>query len=128
VKLTDALFKQIQLASVQGSMLGYVSGRIKYAQNDEIPVLDVDSAGMAKAWLPPTFIGDSKLSVLRGILDSRGISARFDSEGTLVCNNTIAIRRTVNKQSKVDAIRILGNPTPEYYLIRSIVYDHFATV
>ncbi|KAJ2889451.1 hypothetical protein IWW38_004702, partial [Coemansia aciculifera] len=128
VKLTDALFKQIQLSSVQGNMLGYVSGRIKYAQNDEIPVLDVDSTGLAKAWLPPTFVGDAKLSLLRGTLGSRGISARFDSEGTLVCNNAIAIRRTVNKHSKTDAIRITGNPTSEYYLIRSLVYEHFANV
>ncbi|KAJ2816928.1 hypothetical protein GGI24_005572, partial [Coemansia furcata] len=116
------------LSNVQGSMLGYVSGRIKYAQNDEVPVLDVDSSGMAKAWLPPTFIGDSKLSLLRGVLESRGIPARFDSEGTLVCDNAIAIRRSVNKNSKTDAIRIQGNPTAEYYLIRSIVYEHFATV
>ncbi|KAJ2108166.1 hypothetical protein GGI03_003449 [Coemansia sp. RSA 2337] len=128
VKLTDALFKQVQLANVQGSMLGYVSGRIRYAQNDEVPVLDVDSSGMAKAWLPPTFIGDSKLSLLRSVLESRGIPARFDSEGTLVCDNAIAIRRTVNKNSKTDAIKIQGNPTTEYYLIRSIVYEHFATV
>ncbi|KAJ2003749.1 hypothetical protein H4R26_002904 [Coemansia thaxteri] len=128
VKLTDALFKQVRLASVQGCMLGYVSGRIGYMQDDDVPVLDVDYMGMAKAWLPPTFVGDPKLSLLRGVLDSQGISARFDGEGTLVCSNTVAIRRTVNKRSKADAIQIQGNPTPEYFLIRSIVYEHFATL
>ncbi|KAI9506094.1 beta-lactamase-like protein, partial [Coemansia spiralis] len=40
IKLTDALFKQAQLLGVQDKMAGFVSGCIKYSQDDELPVLD----------------------------------------------------------------------------------------
>ncbi|KAI8324141.1 hypothetical protein GQ54DRAFT_244893, partial [Martensiomyces pterosporus] len=42
VKLTDALLSRVQFSKVQGSMLGFISGRIKYAEDEEAPVLDVD--------------------------------------------------------------------------------------
>ncbi|KAJ1819193.1 hypothetical protein LPJ75_001244 [Coemansia sp. RSA 2598] len=144
LKLTDALFKQVSMRDVgQGNMLGFVSGRIRFTQEDEIPVLDVDSAGLESAWQAPTMVGDSKLSSLRVALETRGISAHFDSEGTLVCDGKVAIRRKQNRFSAASAaaasasapaaaamagIQILGTPSQEYYAIRTIVYEHFAEI
>ncbi|KAJ2523538.1 hypothetical protein GGI11_001446 [Coemansia sp. RSA 2049] len=128
IKLTDALFKQTPLLGVQESMLGFMSGRIKYSQDDEVPVLEVNSAGLESGWQPPMKVGDSKLSALRAALDSRGISTYFDREGTLVCNNTVAIKLAANKRRKTEGLQIQGNLCPDYYLVRSIVYGHFATI
>ncbi|KAJ2381100.1 hypothetical protein GGI23_007657 [Coemansia sp. RSA 2559] len=128
IKLTDALFKQTRLLGVQESMLGFVSGRIQYAQNDELPVLDVNNAEMESGWLPPMMVGDPKLSALRAVLNGRGISTYFDSEGTLVCNNSVAIKLAANKRRKTEGIQIQGNLSEDFYLIRSVIYGHFATV
>ncbi|KAJ1841960.1 hypothetical protein LPJ57_010151, partial [Coemansia sp. RSA 486] len=141
LKLTDALFKQVCMREVgKGNMLGFVSGRIRFTQEDEIPVLDIDSAGLESAWQAPTMVGDSKLSSLRVALEARGISAHFDSEGTLVCDGKVAIRRKKDRfpaaqtsalvvsapaVAATAGIQILGTPSPEYYTIRAIVYEHF---
>ncbi|KAJ2636798.1 hypothetical protein GGF40_002785 [Coemansia sp. RSA 1286] len=144
LKLTDALFKQVCMREVgKGNMLGFVSGRIRFTQEDEIPVLDIDSAGLESAWQAPTMVGDSKLSSLRVALEARGISAHFDSEGTLVCDGKVAIRRKKDRfpaaqtsalvvsapaVAATAGIQILGTPSPEYYTIRSIVYEHFVQI
>ncbi|KAJ2552475.1 hypothetical protein EV175_003294 [Coemansia sp. RSA 1933] len=128
IKLTDALFKQTRLLGVQENMLGFISGRIQYAQNDEVPVLDINSTELESGWQPPTMVGDSKLSTLRAVLNSRGLSTYFDSEGTLVCNNSIAIKLAANKHRKAEGLQIRGNLSPDYYMVRSIVYGHFATI
>ncbi|KAJ2598018.1 hypothetical protein GGF39_002815 [Coemansia sp. RSA 1721] len=144
LKLTDALFKQVRMREVgKGNMLGFVSGRIRFTQEDEIPVLDIDSAGLESAWQAPTMVGDSKLSSLRVALEARGISAHFDSEGTLVCDGKVAIRRKKDRfpaaqtsalvvsapaVAATAGIQILGTPSPEYYTIRAIVYEHFVQI
>ncbi|KAJ2597608.1 hypothetical protein H4R99_004442 [Coemansia sp. RSA 1722] len=144
LKLTDALFKQVCMREVgKGNMLGFVSGRIRFTQEDEIPVLDIDSAGLESAWQAPTMVGDSKLSSLRVALEARGISAHFDSEGTLVCDGKVAIRRKKDRfpaaqtsalvvsapaVAATAGIQILGTPSPEYYTIRAIVYEHFVQI
>ncbi|KAJ1647078.1 hypothetical protein LPJ64_001473 [Coemansia asiatica] len=144
LKLTDALFKQVRMREVgQGNMLGFVSGRIRFTQEDEIPVLDIDSTGLESAWQAPIMVGDSKLSSLRVALEARGIPAHFDSEGTLVCDGKVAIKRKRDRFSKVSSasasvpapavaattgIQILGTPSQEYYAIRAIVYEHFAEI
>ncbi|KAJ1959597.1 hypothetical protein GGI12_004256 [Dipsacomyces acuminosporus] len=123
IKLTDALLSRVHFAKVQDGMLGFISGRIKYAEDEEVPVLDVDPAGLENAWQPPVMIGDSKLSVLKRVLKSHGIQAEFSQDGTLVCNGSLAIRRT-----ETDRIRIQGNISPDYYKIRSLVYEHLTVV
>lgn len=128
VKLTDALFRQVQMSNLEGCTLGFVTGRIQYTQDDEMPVLDVDSKALSQVWQPPTMVGDAKLSSLRKVLNGQGISATFDSDGALVCNNTVSVKRGINKLAKADSIQIRGDPTPEYYQIRSIVYKHFAAL
>ncbi|KAJ1665922.1 hypothetical protein IW140_002848 [Coemansia sp. RSA 1813] len=128
IKLTDALFKQTRLLGVQENILGFVSGRIQYAQDDEFPVLDVNSTELESGWQPPMMVGDPKLSALRAVLNGRGVSTYFDSEGTLVCNNSVAIKLASNKRRKTEGLQIQGNLSPDYYLIRSIVYGHFATI
>ncbi|KAJ2162154.1 hypothetical protein GGF46_000896 [Coemansia sp. RSA 552] len=130
-KLTDALLRHVRMTQVQGSMVGFVSGRIRYTHGDKVPMLDVDidaAAGLSNAWQPPVLVGDPRLSALRAVLDSRGIAAHFDSEGTLVCAGAVAIKRVPSKRTGADAIRIIGNPTPQCNLIRSVVASTLAAL
>ncbi|KAJ1724832.1 hypothetical protein LPJ53_000968 [Coemansia erecta] len=129
VKLANALFKQVRMREVGlGNMMGFVSGRIHFTQEDEVPVLDIDSTAMESAWKPPTIVGDAKLSSLRTALEAKSIAAYFDSEGTLVCGGKIAIKRKTDTPGGAAGIQILGTPSPEYYAIRGIVYEHFAEI
>ncbi|KAJ2790440.1 hypothetical protein H4R21_006510, partial [Coemansia helicoidea] len=58
----------------------------------------------------------------------QGITAHFDSEGSLVCNDAVAIRRCSGKHGGAGCLRVLGNPTADYYHIRTVVYSHFASL
>ncbi|KAJ2266757.1 hypothetical protein EV176_005491, partial [Coemansia sp. RSA 451] len=124
VQLADALFKQVRMASLHGSTVGFVGGRIHYAQDAQVPTLDFDSAGLDSAWQPPVLVGDPRLSALRSALEKHGIATRFDSEATLICNSAVAIKRATSKRSNTDCIRILGNPTPDFYRIRTLVNEY----
>ncbi|KAJ2710173.1 hypothetical protein H4R19_003880, partial [Coemansia spiralis] len=127
-RVTDALFKQARMASVHDSAVGFVSGRVRYAPGEQMPTLDRDGTGLQCAWQPPIMVGDPRLSALRGVLAKQGITAHFDSEGALVCNNTVAIRRGSSKHGGTDSLQVLGNPTADYYHIRTVVYGHFAAL
>ncbi|KAJ1734725.1 hypothetical protein LPJ61_000927 [Coemansia biformis] len=127
-RLTDTLFKQVRMASVQDSMVGFVSGRVRYAQGDQVPTLDRDGTGLQSAWHPTVLVGDPRLSALRSVLGKQGITALFDSEGSLVCNNVVAIRRGAGKHGGPDTLQVLGNPSADYYHIRAVVYSHFAAL
>ncbi|KAJ1841391.1 hypothetical protein LPJ70_004236, partial [Coemansia sp. RSA 2708] len=94
VQVSDALFKQVKMASMLGSSVGFVCGRVCYPQDAQVPTLDVDSASLSNAWHPPVTVGDPRLSALRSALEKHGIVTRFatdagntDSAATLICNN-----------------------------------------
>ncbi|KAJ1888347.1 hypothetical protein LPJ66_008628, partial [Kickxella alabastrina] len=130
LRLTDALLRQVRMRAVGASALGFVAGRVRYASDDGVPVLDVDAGGARDAaWQPATTVGDARLSALRAVLAAHSIAAHFDAEGTLVCGPNVAVQRRPGGTGSGSAgIRLLGTPSPEYYAIRSIVYGHFVSV
>ncbi|KAI7828481.1 beta-lactamase-like protein [Kickxella alabastrina] len=130
LRLTDALLRQVRMHAVGASALGFVAGRVRYASDDGVPVLDVDAGGARDAaWQPATTVGDARLSALRAVLAAHSIAAHFDAEGTLVCGPNVAVQRRPGGTGSGSAgIRLLGTPSPEYYAIRSIVYGHFVSV
>ncbi|KAJ1936481.1 hypothetical protein EC988_008184, partial [Linderina pennispora] len=122
VKLTDALLTKVRFAELQGAQLGHVSGRIRYAEDAEEPVLDVDVAALENAWQRPVFVGDAKLSLLRRRLRESGLAAEFSSDGVLVCSNVLAVSRVGGK------LRIQGNVSPEFYRLRDVIYRALVVV
>ncbi|KAJ2358600.1 hypothetical protein GGF43_000701 [Coemansia sp. RSA 2618] len=128
VQLADALFKKVHMAGLRGSTVGFVGGRIHYAQDAQVPTLDFDAAGLDNAWQPPVLVGDPRLSALRSALEKHGITTFFDSEATLVCNSAVAIKRAASRRSGADCIRILGNPTPDFYRIRALVNEYLIAI
>ncbi|KAJ2076801.1 hypothetical protein H4R24_005495 [Coemansia sp. RSA 988] len=128
MRLADALVKRVPMTAVQGCMVGFVSGRASFSHEDQTPVLEPDHGELANAWRPPMLVGDPRLSALRAVLERQGFVAHFDSEGTLVCNNAVAIKRASNKRTKCDTIKILGTPSPDFYSIRAAVYAHLTVL
>ncbi|KAJ2612446.1 hypothetical protein H4S08_002691 [Coemansia sp. RSA 1365] len=128
MRLADALVKHVPMTAVQGCMVGFVSGRIGFSHEDQTPALEPDHGELGNAWRPPILVGDPRLSALRTVLVRQGFAAHFDSEGTLVCNNAVAIKRASSKRTKSDTIKILGAPSPDFYSIRSVVYAHLAVL
>lgn len=68
------------------------------------------------------FINDTKLTELKQNLKKNDIQAEFIG-GNLVCNGTVAIKRSQNGQ-----VQIEGALSDDYFLIRSLVYQHYAIV
>ncbi|PIA16578.1 Metallo-hydrolase/oxidoreductase [Coemansia reversa NRRL 1564] len=128
MRLADALVKHVPMTAVRGCMAGFVSGRVSFSHEDQTPTLEPDHAELSNAWCPPMLVGDPRLSALRTVLVRQGFAAHFDSEGTLVCNNAVAIKRASSKRTKSDTIKILGAPSPDFYSIRSVVYAHLAAL
>ncbi|KAJ2718845.1 hypothetical protein GGI07_005556 [Coemansia sp. Benny D115] len=138
MRLADGLLRRAVMQPVEGQAgtvaLGYIAGRVRFAAaDDEVPALDADTGegsegALAHAWLPPVVVGDAKLSALRAVLEAKGVSARFDAEGSLVCGSVAIKRAESGAANEAQAIRLLGTPSPEYYSIRAIVYEHFAWV
>ena len=44
----------------------------------------------------PVFVGEIKLTELKRVLQSEGITAEFKGEGVLVCNEKVAVRKVSN--------------------------------
>ncbi|KAJ2452527.1 hypothetical protein EV183_002900 [Coemansia sp. RSA 2336] len=129
VRIADALFKHVPMATVRGNSVGFVSGRIRYAQDAQVPTLDAaDAEGLDNEWVPPVAVGDPRLSTLRSALEKHGITTRFDSDAALICNEIVAIRRTTSARTNSDCFRILGTPSQDFYRIRSLVNQYLVTL
>ncbi|KAI9473187.1 beta-lactamase-like protein [Coemansia mojavensis] len=129
VRIADALFKHIPMATVRGNSVGFLSGRIRYAQDAQVPTLDAaDAEGLDNEWVPPVAVGDPRLSTLRSALEKHGITTRFDSDAALICNEIVAIRRTTSARTSSDCFRILGTPSQDFYRIRSLVNHYLVTL
>lgn len=80
---------------------------------------------------PALAIGDIRLPELKKKLLSRELSAEFKSEGTLVVNNTIAIRKiALDNQQGGDTgdIAIEGQIGPLYYEVKKCIREMLAYV
>ncbi|KAG0292428.1 cleavage and polyadenylation specificity factor subunit 2 [Dissophora globulifera] len=72
----------------------------------------------------PVFVGDVKLTEFKDrVLKQAGIEAEFMSEGVLVCNGVVAIR----KVDQTGQILLEGSPmSRDYYQVRQLLYKQFA--
>ena len=87
---------------------------------DDIPTLE--PMPMDEEEHETIFINDTKLTELKQNLQRNDIQAEFIG-GNLVCNGCIAIKRSQNGQ-----VQIEGALSEDYFLIRTLVYQHYAIV
>jgi len=118
--------REIEVAWVQGR-IDYFGGRLQEDEEmdvelspDDIPTLE--PMAMDEEEHETIFINDTKLTELKQNLQRNDIQAEFIG-GNLVCNGCIAIKRSQNGQ-----VQIEGALSEDYFLIRTLVYQHYAIV
>ncbi|KAF4456543.1 hypothetical protein F53441_1375 [Fusarium austroafricanum] len=95
------------------------------------PVLDVLPANLVSAVrsaAQPLHVGDLRLADLRRAMQSAGHAAEFRGEGTLVVDNSVAVRKTAAGRVEVESV---GMPTARrstFYEVRKMIYDNLAVV
>ncbi|KAG9288727.1 hypothetical protein G9A89_004346 [Geosiphon pyriformis] len=120
MKLTDALVSSLKFSKLEDYDLAYVTGRIHIPVDSDFTLLDVvktEEAGSHQ----PVFVGEVKLTELKRVLQSEGITAEFKGEGVLVCNERVAVRKTSSGQLVLE-----GTLSEDYYKIRNLVYGQHA--
>ena len=75
--------------------ISFISGKIYLPPDSSFPIFDVMPW---KNMLPVIilFVGEIKLTELKRVLQSEGITAEFKGEGVLVCNEKVAVRKVSN--------------------------------
>ncbi|CAG8535872.1 10008_t:CDS:10 [Ambispora gerdemannii] len=120
VKLTDALVSSLKFSKLDDYDLAYVTGKIHIPLDSDVAVLDVDKSEQANI-RQPVFVGEVKLTELKRVLQTEGITAEFKGEGVLVCNERVAVRKTTAGE-----IILEGSLSEDYYKIRNLVYGQHA--
>ncbi|KAJ3006999.1 UNVERIFIED_CONTAM: cleavage and polyadenylation specificity factor subunit 2 [Siphonaria sp. JEL0065] len=149
IKLTDSLVSSLITSKINDYELSYVSGYIKFDEEDEIessdaqgntandemdvdqvnktrtnavvPTLDILPAELSKSH-KPVIVGDLKLSEFRKVLVSKGFETEFVA-GVLVVNRSIMIRKS--QQGK---LVLEGSLSPDYYACRKLLYLEHAVL
>ncbi|CAG8545924.1 6099_t:CDS:10, partial [Ambispora leptoticha] len=111
VKLTDALVSSLKFSKLDDYDLAYVTGKIHIPLDSDVAVLDVDKSEQANI-RQPVFVGEVKLTELKRVLQTEGITAEFKGEGVLVCNERVAVRKTTAGE-----IILEGSLSEDYYKI-----------
>ncbi|CAG8667410.1 18459_t:CDS:10 [Dentiscutata erythropus] len=94
VKLTDALVSSLKLSKLEDYDIAFVNGKISFPPDSSLPVLDVvPIEELSSGTHNPVFVGEVKLTELKRVLQSEGITAEFKDEGVLVCNEKVAVRK-----------------------------------
>ncbi|CAO3630036.1 unnamed protein product [Cunninghamella blakesleeana] len=96
VRLTDGLVNTLHFSKLEDYELARVSGRIHFRDDSTTPSLDIidDMMEIQKKKIEPTiFVGDTRLTEFKRILQGEGISAEFKGEGMLVCNDHVVVRK-----------------------------------
>lgn len=105
-------------------------------QNDTttLPLLDVFTAGisaLSRTAAQPIHVGDIRLADLRRALQAEQYTAEFRGEGTLVINNSVAVRKSATGRLEVEGLLALsapGRPDSTFFDTRRKVYDMLAVV
>ncbi|CAI2180410.1 19114_t:CDS:2 [Funneliformis geosporum] len=93
VKLTDSLVSSLRLSKLEDYDISFISGKIHLPPDSSFPILDVMPIEEYAASDNPVFVGEIKLTELKRVIQSEGITAEFKGEGVLVCNEKVAIRK-----------------------------------
>jgi cleavage and polyadenylation specificity factor subunit 2 len=98
------------------------------------PILDIVSLGMSsvsRTAAQPIHVGDIRLADLRKALQAENNTAEFRGEGTLVINNTVAVRKSGTGRIEVEGMVTLGamgRLDGTFYATKRKVYDMLAVV
>ncbi|CAJ0824574.1 18060_t:CDS:10 [Entrophospora sp. SA101] len=119
VKLTDSLISSLNFSKDYD--IAFITGKISFPQDYSLPILDAIPIEENTSNNNPIFVGEVKLSELKRLLQSEGITAEFKGEGVLVCNEKVAIKKTSKGQLILE-----GSLSEDYYKIRTIIYAQHA--
>lgn len=98
------------------------------------PILDIVTSGMSsvsRTAAQPIHVGDIRLADLRKALQAENNTAEFRGEGTLVINNTVAVRKSGTGRIEVEGMVTLGamgRLDSTFYATKRKVYDMLAVV
>ncbi|KAF2007914.1 hypothetical protein P154DRAFT_558265 [Amniculicola lignicola CBS 123094] len=109
------------------------------------PILDVVPANLSTAVrsvAQPFHVGDLRLADLRKLMQNSGMTAEFRGEGTLVINNTVAVRKTGTGHIEVDGgtyglggeggrggrMAMGGQEGATFFMVRRKIYEGLAVV
>ncbi|CAJ0911722.1 2211_t:CDS:2 [Entrophospora sp. SA101] len=121
VKLTDSLISSLNFSKLEDYDIAFITGKISFPQDYSLPILDAIPIEENTSNNNPIFVGEVKLSELKRLLQSEGITAEFKGEGVLVCNEKVAIKKTSKGQLILE-----GSLSEDYYKIRTIIYAQHA--
>ncbi|PQE08065.1 hypothetical protein CJF32_00008160 [Rutstroemia sp. NJR-2017a WRK4] len=101
----------------------------------ETPILDVLPSNMASATrsvAQPLHVGDLRLTDLRKIMQSSGLTAELRGEGTLLIDGNVIVRKTGTGRIEVESVGIsaggssLMQQGSTFYAVRSKIYEGLA--
>ena len=104
---------------------------------EAIPTLDVIPANMiatTRSVTQPLHVGDLRLADLRKLLQSNGYTAEFRGEGTLLIDNSIAIKKSSTGQIEVESggLHLSGSRSRDYddsfHAVKRKIYDGLAVI
>ncbi|KAF0475634.1 Cleavage and polyadenylation specificity factor subunit [Gigaspora margarita] len=88
VKLTDALVSSLKLSKLEDYDIAFVNGKISFPPDSSLPVLDVvPIEELSSGTHNPVFVGEVKLTELKRVLQSEGITAEFKDEDLFLCDS-----------------------------------------
>ncbi|KAF7876709.1 hypothetical protein EAF04_001793 [Stromatinia cepivora] len=94
----------------------------------EMPILDVLPSNMASATrsvAQPLHVGDLRLTDLRKIMQSSGLTAELRGEGTLLIDGSVIVRKTGTGRIEVESV---GVTTSSFYAVKGKIYEGLAVV
>ncbi|RAL62027.1 hypothetical protein DID88_002515 [Monilinia fructigena] len=94
----------------------------------EMPILDVLPSNLASATrsiAQPLHVGDLRLTDLRKIMQSSGLTAELRGEGTLLIDGSVIVRKTGTGRIEVESV---GVTTTSFYAVKRKIYEGLAVV
>ncbi|ATZ47207.1 Bccft2 [Botrytis cinerea B05.10] len=94
----------------------------------DMPILDVLPSNMASATrsvAQPLHVGDLRLTDLRKIMQSSGLTAELRGEGTLLIDGSVIVRKTGTGRIEVESV---GVTTSSFYAVKGKIYEGLAVV
>jgi cleavage and polyadenylation specificity factor subunit 2 len=100
--------------------IAYISGVLTQGSADSVfpKLLPASEADALKH--DPILIGDVKFSEFKKVLQDSGLQVEFQA-GDLVCNQLVSVRKLETGEMILE-----GPLCPEYFKIRSLMYDQLA--
>ncbi|KAE9989588.1 hypothetical protein EG327_002507 [Venturia inaequalis] len=111
-----------------------VEGQFQQNGVQATPILDTVALGMSsisRTAAQPIHVGDIRLADLRKALQAEHNTAEFRGEGTLVINNSVAVRKSGTGRIEVEGMVTLGamgRLDGTFYATKRKVYDMLAVV